>query len=166
MKSQAEEERLQAYHDGELGGLARWRLTRRLARDERARRELDELARVSSLVREALPEAESPDVWTALSGRLRSIDLERTGAGDAVQEPASRGWLRPLTAGAVLAAAAAAIFVFLAPPERAEAGVVRWLETEGQPVMVLEGAEGATIIWLMASGSEQARGQGVGNARM
>ena len=36
-------ERLQAYYDGELSGLARWRFQRRLARDPAARQELHAL---------------------------------------------------------------------------------------------------------------------------
>ena len=164
MKSQADQERLQAYHDGELRGLARWRVMRRLARDPEARNELAALARVGALVREAVPEARSPDVWNDIAGRLRSLDAERGLEAEGRREPAKWGWLTPVTAGAVLAAALAVFAVFFAPSDRAEAGVVRWLESEGQPVMVLEGAEGATIIWLMGNGSEQAGGPGVGNA--
>jgi len=150
-----ESEVLHAYHDGELGTLDRWRMKRRLARDPAARAELARLTELRRLVRELATARAAPDLWSGIAARLGSID-----AGVATEPAASartlasglaglRAWLRPLAAGALVAAAATAWLVFSAPTEAVNGGVVRWLYTKGKPVMVLEGGEDATIIWLL-----------------
>jgi anti-sigma factor RsiW len=153
-----ESEVLHAYHDGELGRLARWRTERRLARDPEARAELVRLARVRSAVREAASGAPVPELWPGIAERLAALDAElgreaTAGRGvSPVLSPAGAGlraWLRPLAAGAAVAAAAAAWLVFSAPTEAVDQGVVRWLYTRGRPVMVLDRPEDATIIWLL-----------------
>jgi anti-sigma factor RsiW len=149
-----ESEVLHAYHDGELGRLARWRMRRRLARDPAARAELARLAELRAAVREVAGGAPVPDLWTGIAARLGALDadLERGGGAPAVPSPALAGlrtWLRPLAAGAVAAAAAAAWLLFSAPTEVVDEGVVRWLYTRGRPVMVLDRPGDATIIWLL-----------------
>jgi hypothetical protein len=149
-----ESEVLHAYHDGELGRLARWRTQRRLARDPAARAELDRLAELRAAVREVAGGAPAPDLWPGIAARIGApdADLELEGGAPAVPSPALAGlhaWLRPLAAGAVAAAAAAAWLLFSAPTEAVDEGVVRWLYTRGRPVMVLDRPEDATIIWLL-----------------
>ena len=64
------------------------------------------------------------------------------------------GWLaafpRPLAAIAVSAALALALFLGImedaAPPT---SGIIRWLDTGGRSVMVLEDQGDATIVWLL-----------------
>jgi len=57
---------------------------------------------------------------------------------------------RPLVAAAVTAALALALFLGImedaAPPTP---GVIRWLDTGGRSVMVLEDQGDATIVWLL-----------------
>jgi anti-sigma factor RsiW len=155
---------LHAYHDGELRGLARWRAKRRLRRDPEARHELEQLGRVRQLVREAVPAPAPPDVWGAIAGRLPALDAE--GDATAPAAPARRAppaWLVPATAGA-LAAAALAVAVLVGPSEPATTGVVRWLDTEGQAVMVLERGEDATIIWVLEPAEKESAGRWSGHA--
>jgi anti-sigma factor RsiW len=147
-----ESELLHAYHDGELGRLARWRTRRRLARDPAARAELARLAELRAAVREVAGGAPAPDLWAGIAARLGALDADLERGAPAVPSPALAGlraWLRPLAAGAVAAAAAAAWLLFSAPTEAVDEGVVRWLYTRGRPVMVLDRPEDATIIWLL-----------------
>jgi anti-sigma factor RsiW len=161
-----ESEILHAYHDGELGALARWRTRRRLARDPSARAELARLAELRGLVRELAADPPTPDLWPGVASRLGAIDAA---AGREASTPGRTGpsilraWLRPLAAGALVAAAATAWLVLSAPTETAQGGVVRWIYTKGKPVMVLEGGEDATIIWLLdETPGEQTRGRRAG----
>jgi hypothetical protein len=59
--------------------------------------------------------------------------------------------LRPLGAAAVAVAALLAVYVGWFDSPASEGGVVRWMDSEGRPVIVLESdAEaGVTIIWLL-----------------
>ncbi len=140
-------ELLHAYHDGELGALRRWRVRRWLARDPAARSELEALATLGEAVRQAQVAPPAPDVWAGLEGRLRSIDAERearaSGAGSGLR---LGPMLRPAAAGAVLAAVVAAFALFLAPEASTHAGVVRWLDTHGQAVMVFDEGDAPTTV--------------------
>jgi anti-sigma factor RsiW len=156
-------ELLHAYHDGELGPLRRWQVRRWLARDAAARRELEALAGVGEAVRQAYPAPPAPDLWAGLEGRLRSIDAEGE-AAEATRSPERLGlrlgpFYRPAAAGAVLAAVVAVFVLLLGPEATPQAGVVRWLDTHGQSVMVLDEGD-ATIIWLMQPDADQAGGGG------
>jgi anti-sigma factor RsiW len=81
-----------------------------------------------------------------LDGHPRRRDEQREWRG--------MGWLaaysRPLTAAAVTAALALALFLGImeeaAPPTP---GIIRWLDTGGRSVMVLEDQGDATIVWLL-----------------
>ncbi len=158
-------ELLHAYHDGELAALRRWRVRRWLARDPAARRELEALATLGEAVRRAhvAPPAPDVDVWAGLAGRLRSIDAEREASESAAGSGLRFGsMVRPAAAGAVLAVVAVAFAFFLRPEASTPVGVVRWLDTHGQAVMVLDEGD-ATIIWLMQPDADQAsRGGGRG----
>lgn len=150
-----DERALHAYHDGELTRWGRWRFERRLARSRELRRELEALVRVRELVRASEAREPTPDLWGAIEQRLPAADAlraeaERAGGG-------LRAWLgsplRSLGAAAAAAAAAALAFVLLSgdnPP----AGVVRWMDSGGKSVMVLEGGEGVTIIWVLGEFSQ------------
>jgi anti-sigma factor RsiW len=147
------EQTLAAYHDGELGWWQRRRVERRLQRDPEARRELESLDSLAGWLREAEPSVpEAPDVWDEIRRRLSAVES----AGDA--EP--RAWLRPAlpwaAGGAALAAAAAAALLFLSTPDLAGrgaaplagAGAVRWLDSRGHPMMILQDDREATLIWV------------------
>jgi anti-sigma-K factor RskA len=150
-----DERALLAYHDGELRGWGRWRFERRLARSPELRRELAVLARLGELVRESEAQAPAPDLWEAIEQRLPAADARRAEA-----ERAGGGlgaWLgsrlRPLGAVAAAAAAAALAFVLLSG-DNPTGGVVRWMDSGGKSVMVLEGGEGVTIIWVLGEFSQ------------
>jgi anti-sigma factor RsiW len=155
------ERSLHAYHDGELKSLARWRLERRLARSPELRRQLDELIALGDLVRESERPADSPDLWDRIAQRLPAIDARR-----AELRAAPQGWLgalpslgRPLGAAAAVAMAVVAVALgwwFGAPS--AGAGVVRWMDSGGRSVMVLEEdvSSQLTIIWLLDGSTEGA----------
>jgi anti-sigma factor RsiW len=153
-----ESELLHAYHDGELGPFTRWRTKRRLDRDPAARAELTRLTEVRTALREAASGAPTADFWPGIAARLGAADagLDRGGETGRATAPERvpalaglRAWLRPLAAGALAAAAAAAWLVFSAPTEAVNGGVVRWLYTRGRPVMVLDRPDAATIIWML-----------------
>jgi negative regulator of sigma E activity len=146
-------EELSAYHDGELRGLARWRLERRLRRDPGLRRELELLGRVGAALR-AGAEAEAPgvDLWDRIAMRLPAADAQRA---DALRRSRRRrrAWLvgGPLGAAAAAGLAAFAIVSGLGGDAGAADGVVRWMYAGRRNVFVVEepGAPGTTIIWVL-----------------
>ena len=149
--SEAELRALHAYHDGELRGFARWRFERRLARSPGLQRELGNVRALGALLREREAQAPGPELWERIALRLPAADARRSAAAPA--EPARQlGWLRPLgAAAATLAVAALAAQQWLAPAAVDRAGVVRWMDSRGRSVMVLEedGSSATTVIWLL-----------------
>jgi len=154
-------EALAAYHDGELRGLARIRLERRLRRDPELRRELALLARVGDAVR-ASP-APAPDLWDRIALRLPAEDARRAEAGSARASRSRRAWI---VGGPLGAAAAAAVALAIGLGERRPpaVGVVRWMDAGKRNVLVLEdaAASGTTIIWVLDA--PQPEGEGGGGA--
>jgi anti-sigma factor RsiW len=149
-KRERERAELDAYHDGELGWLARRRVEKRLAYDASARRELAALAELGALLREqAGAEPAAPDLWAGVRAQLatarRPAPLE---ADDAL--PARAGWL-PAWLGAGLAAASVAAVMASGAlaGDAAPVSSVRWLDGKGKPVMVLQDDRDATIIWVL-----------------
>jgi anti-sigma factor RsiW len=152
--------RLYAYHDGELGWWARNRIEARLRRSSELRRELAVIAAIGRAARDSESDAARPELWGEIAGRLRVLDagVEEPGT------PARRSLVsvlaarRPLGAAALAAAAVAGILLLRtgsAPPApeaaAAVSGVVRYLDTGGEPVMLVEDWDDVTIIWLMDS---------------
>ena len=162
---------LNAYHDGELSGLRRWIFERRLARSPSLRAELEELKQLAGWVQGAGQASLSADVWDSIALRLPAIDAtlgeqrqrrgeqlpsrdEQRQRRDERRERRGKDWLaaysRPLAAAAVSVALALALFLGImedaAPPTP---GIIRWLDTGGRSVMVLEDQGGATIVWLL-----------------
>jgi len=154
---------LNAYHDGELNGLRRWMFERRLRRSPRLRAELQALERLTRCIQTSDPEPASVDVWDAIALRLPAIDAQsdalRRGAG-ARPTLAGADWrvayFRPLAAVAVAAALALVLYLGVmqggAPPVP---GMIRWLDTGGRSVMVLEDQGDATIVWLLEDGASE-----------
>lgn len=188
---------IEAFRDGELGGLARRRMERRLRRSPELRAELDELSRLSSLLvadpREP-DEGEAPaslGTWQAIAGALPAVDSQildepRLGPAPARGEevaPAAAPGFQPWRWATAFAAAAALVLVLssgretdvppgsglpasgsssplaAAAPLAATAtatnpiavdGAVRYLDTAGRSVMVIEEVqEDLTILWMM-----------------
>jgi hypothetical protein len=159
---------LQAYHDRELSGFARWRFERRLRRSPALRRELEALARVGEWVRDSHVEAPGPDLWDAIALRLPASDAQRA-EGERRRTPAwdgpsGLGWLAwpGVVTAAVLVVVALDWFAPEAPPAE---GVVRWLDSGGRDVMVLEGGPDTTIIWVFDAPGKGAR-RGGGSAKV
>jgi hypothetical protein len=145
-----DEEALQGYYDGELGFWSRHRMKRRLGRSPELRRELAELAALSGLVLESVPEVAVPDLWTGIARGITVVDAERA----AVEPSAPRGavleWLfRPATAMVAAGAAAAALAMLLLSGETVPSGVVHWVDSGTRNVMVLDGEGDVTVIWVL-----------------
>ena len=141
------EGRLEAYRDGELGRLARWRVERVLARSERARAELAALEELGRRVRETAPSGAAPDLWLAIRARLPEPAVA------AFQTPPRRrtAWL-PWAAPALAAVAVAVALGLLGGEvDPAPEGSVRWLHARGRPALVLQDDREATIIWVLES---------------
>jgi anti-sigma factor RsiW len=152
-------EQLQAYHDGELRGLNRWRFERRLARDPAARQELLALEETGRLLREAEAEGTAPDLWEAIRLRLPALDAQRAEAEEA---PAlSRSRLRALSpwVGVGVAAAALALAIGVEWGDASVPGSVRWIDSRGKPLMVLQDDSQATIIWVIEGESGDLSGR-------
>ena len=151
-----DERTLHAYHDGELGALARWRFERRLARSPALRRDLVALVELSDWLSEAHSET-SPDLWSAIALRLPALDAQRSEANAGAGRGAS--WLlshlRPIATAAATAALAIAVVVGIMGDDAAEPPVISWLDTGGRSVMVLEGDNDATIVWLLDTPAHQ-----------
>jgi anti-sigma-K factor RskA len=155
----SDERTLHAYHDGELGWLARLRFERRLERSAALRRELEALEALGDLARRADAETRAPDLWADIARSLPAIDAEREPAV-AVALPSL---LRPLAATAAAAALVVAVALGLRTSENGggSPGVVRWIDTGPHNVIVLEAEPvDATIIWVLDGGREVSRGRG------
>lgn len=154
-------DQIHAYHDGELTGFARWRFERKMRHEPALQRELDQLGLVGNALRASDVAAGEPDLWDGIALRLPAMDARR----DEVETPATPGWeawLRP--AGAVAVAAALTLAVWFGGFDSASpsGGAVRWVDSGGRPVMVLDDAQesGVTIIWMLEDAVEGAA-QGV-----
>lgn len=151
---------MQAYHDGELSILGRWRAERRIARDPEARRELQNLATLTELFREVDAEGPAPDLWERIGpglrerGGRRDVEDRSFGRARAVFAP---GWLG---AGVAVAAAALALAIGLGTGDASERGAIRWLDSRGLPMMVLQDDGEATIIWAPEGPGEVSRRPG------
>jgi len=153
--SEALLETLSAYHDGELSRFGRWRFERRLAGSEILQGELAALELMGSLAREHDAAISAPDLWASIAAQLPtapSRDVgglrERWGLGNLTS------YLKPIAA---TAAAAGAIFALVegwgipSTPAEHRGGVVRWMDSGGRNVMVLEEDADTqmTVIWLL-----------------
>ena len=153
--AESDERALHAYHDGELRGFARWRFERRLARSPALQRELRGLSELGRLLRERAAAAAGPELWDRIALRLPAADARRQAEAPERATPRRLGWLPPLgAAAAALVVAAVMAQQWLAAPALEQAGVVRWMDSRGSSVMVLEedAQNAVTIIWLLDGG--------------
>ena len=169
---------LGAYHDGELSRLRRWIFERRLARSAGLRADLEGLKRLSRYVQGSDPQPPSVDVWDQIAIHLPAIDDQFEGQRQGVDrqrdrrdQPQHRGaeqrewrgmdWLaaysRPLVAVAAGVALALALFLGIMEDGAPQIpGVIRWLDTGGRSVIVLEDQEDVTIVWLLDALEDEA----------
>ncbi len=147
------QQQLAAYHDGELGPLARWRVRRWLARDARARAELAGLASLAELLREEEALAPTPDLWPGIHARMPQ-------RAPAPAEETASPWLAPsrwLPAGALAAATALVLAVGLDWGDAPDPRSVRWLDTGERSAAVLQDDGEATIIWILDNADQVSR---------
>jgi anti-sigma factor RsiW len=151
------EDRLEALHDGELAGFARWRVARHVAACTQCRTELDELQEVARLVREGERESTPPvDLWASIAARLPALDAElgRRATSAAPQRSARTGWRTwvgpfPVGVGGLAAASVAVVLWLRAPDVLVADNVVEELDAMGNPVAVLPSDDKSTIIWVL-----------------
>lgn len=151
-------DQLHAYHDGELSGFARWRFEQRLRRSPALRGELEALRALSTEFQGLADEGSEPDLWDAVALRLPAIDAERRDARAPARVGWGLSWLRsPIGAAAVTVLLVVAVAVGWFWPETARpVPVVRWIDSGGRSVMVLDDVPGTTIIWVLDSRTEGA----------
>ena len=147
---------LDAYHDGELRGPRRWQVRRHLDGCAACRETLAEIEPLGLLVREVAGTVATPDLWADVARRLpvrpRTAVPRRRRFRPSFAMPAF---------GAAAAAALVAALTLGGPADwtgllwTAPQAVVHSLNTHGRPVMVLQGPDDETIIWLM----DEDRGQ-------
>jgi anti-sigma factor RsiW len=142
-------EQLQTYYDGELHGLARWRFERRLARDPAVRQELLALEETGRLLREVEGEQAAPDLWEAIRLRLPALDAQRAELEEAPGVARSRLWALSPWVGVGVAAAVLALAIGVEWGDASVPGSVRWIDSRGKPLMVLQDDSQATIIWVI-----------------
>jgi anti-sigma factor RsiW len=156
------EERLQAYHDGELTALARWRFERQLRRSPALQRELAALRALRADLRTLDATASSPDLWSGIEGRLPEVRRSNADAGTgAAHGRRWTWWLTPLGAAAAATAVAVAFFYgAFGSPAPVSGSVVRWIDSGGRSVMVLDDDPDTTIIWVLDSGATEGAARG------
>jgi anti-sigma factor RsiW len=155
---------LHAYHDGELTRLTRWVFERRLRRSPELRRELEALRTLRRELRASDAAAPGADLWDAIALRLPAADAVRSEAAGAGRW--ASGW-RPLTAAVAATGAALALAIGLYTGETApgtSGGVIQWIDSGDHAVMVLEGDDELTVIWVFDDVLEGAALGGFGDA--
>ena len=148
---------LEAYFDGELGVLRRAWWTRRIGGALELRNELAAIEARSRALRDHEREAVGArdSLWTEISMGLPAVDARAS----AVAIPRARGFFGPPLVAAAVGMAAAVLWLWQPAPgsERVGSssvsapvvGSLRYLDTGGRPVLVVEDDPGVTIIWLM-----------------
>jgi anti-sigma factor RsiW len=153
------EELLHAYHDGELSGFARWRFERALRRSPALQRELASLQALSRGLQALEADAPGPPIWDAIAARLpaRAAAAVRPPERERGRERSFVWWLAPIGAAAATAAVVfAVVYGGLFAKAPAAGGAVRWIDSEGRSVMVLDDDPDTTIIWVLDSALEGA----------
>jgi anti-sigma factor RsiW len=142
---------LHAYHDGELGGLRRWWMERQIARNPDAQRELARLRGLAEALRAQAEQVPAPDLWSAIV-----LQLPAPPAADSARERDGFGFTLPKWAGAVVAAGAVALAIYLVPgsttrplPPAVRDSAVQLLDTGRRPAVILQDDAEATIILLL-----------------
>jgi len=148
--TERDEARLHAYHDGELSALARWRFERKLRRRPALRGELASLRALRGALQDLEGSAAVPDLWDAVATRLPSSAVREPERGRTREGRSAIWWIAPIGAAAATAAIVLAVVyggLFATPIDRG--GSVRWIDSEGQSVMVLDDDPDTTIIWVL-----------------
>jgi anti-sigma factor RsiW len=151
---------LHAYHDGELHGLRRWWLGRRIATNPAAQAELARLREVGAALRTQAEQTPAPELWSAIVMQLPSAVPQAAPA----RERDGFGFTLPKWAGAAVAAGAVAIAFLLMPGSGPTPGpafrgsAVQLLDTGRRPAVILQDDAEATIILLLPKQKIEAGG--------
>jgi len=113
------------------------------------RRELAALEETGRLLREVEAEAAAPDLWEPIRLRLPALDAQRAELGASLAAPRSRLWALSPWVGVGVAAAALALAIGVEWGDASVPGSVRWIDSRGSPLMVLQDDSKATIIWVI-----------------
>lgn len=150
---------LHAYHDGELRGLRRWWLERRIAHSPEAQAELARLRRLGAALRSQAEQVPAPDLWGSIVMRLPAA------APPSVPAREGRGFAMPRWAGAAVAAGAVALALYVMPgdpatqpPSALRDSAVQLLDTGRRPALILQDDAEATIILLLPKQSSAVGG--------
>jgi anti-sigma factor RsiW len=148
MMSERLVKQLHAYHDGELRGIRRWWIRRQIARNPAAQRELARLRSLAEALRAQAEQVPAPDLWS-------SIVLQLPAAPPAAERDGF-GFTLPKWTGAVVAAGAVALAIYLVPgsttqplPPAVRDSAVQLLDTGRRPAVILQDDAEATIILLL-----------------
>lgn len=161
--SHREERTLHAYHDGELNALSRWWWERRLAGSAELRAELAQIRAIGERLQGIEGSGPTVDLWDKIALSLPGLDAQRREASSQARAPFRFG--RPLFAVAATAVLAVALVLgTMSDTPVQDSGVVRWLDTGGRSVIVLDEPDGATIVWLLEGPSEGAARGGLREA--
>jgi anti-sigma factor RsiW len=149
---------LHAYYDGELRGLRRWWLERRIAANPAAQAELARLREVGAALRTQAEQMPAPDLWSAIVMQLPPA------VPQAARERDGFGFTLPKWAGAAVAAGAVAVAFLLMPGSGPTPGpafrgsAVQLLDTGRRPAVILQDDAEATIILLLPKQKIEAGG--------
>ncbi len=151
---------LHAFRDGELPFWKRRRVARRLAHDPAAQHEVASITEIGALLREQAATLPAPDLWAGIRAQLPTA--ARPAALDADDaQPARSSWLPGWLGAALATASVAAVMASgVATGDAAPVGSLRWLDSKGKPVMVLQDDRDATIIWVLSKPKRTSAGGG------
>lgn len=143
---------LHAYHDGELRGVRRWWLERRIAGDPVAQAELARIRALGAALRAQAEQMPAPDLWSAIVMQLPPA----LPAAEPQRERDGFGFTLPKWAGALVAAGAVALALLVVPgggpapgPAAVRGSAVQLLDTGRRPAVILQDDAEATIILLL-----------------
>jgi anti-sigma factor RsiW len=160
---------LHAYHDGEISGLRRWWLERRIAASPAAQAELAHIRELGTALRAQAEQTPAPDLWSAIVLQLPQPAPE----AEVSRRREGFGFTLPKWAGAAVAAGAVAAAFLLIPgggtaPDpltpALRGSAVQLLDTGRRPALILQDDAEATIILLLPKQKAAAEGvsDGVG----
>ncbi len=144
---------LHAYHDGELSGLRRWWVERRIAASPAAQAELARLRELGAALRAQAEQTPAPDLWSAIV-----LQLPPAAPAAAPAREEGFGFTLPKWAGMVVAAGAVAVAFLVMPggaptptplPPAVRDSAVQLLDTGRRPAVILQDDAEATIILLL-----------------
>jgi anti-sigma factor RsiW len=154
------EQALHALADGELPFWKRAFAARRLARDAAAQRELAGISELGALLREQAAALPIPDLWDGIRAQLPTAARPAPLDADDTR-PAAVPWLPGWLGAAIATASVVAVMASgVLTGDAAPVGSLRWLDSKGKPVMVLQDDHVATIIWVLSKPKRSGGGGG------